>query len=403
MRLSLARRPRPGQRLTGHMLEPVLDQLTPGSARHRLLRLRSRAWLILQAGLGAALAWWFAQAVLGHSLPFFAPVTAMICLGLTYDDRIRRILELTLGVAIGILVGDLFVHLFGSGVWQILAVSVVAMSLAVLLGAGTLLMMQAGIQGVIITTLVAGQGEAFSRWLDAVVGGGVALLIAMLAPTVSTTERPRARAIEVVGHLAAVLTDTAQALRNRDLSRAQSALKRARGLSKELDALRDATSEARAAARLAPLLTRSHREDVREVHQLLGPLDLVIRSVRVLVRRAEIAVDEQEFVPDTYIDLVTGLAAAIATVQEHLDARTPLEGAQEDLILLARDSTWSHSRAGLSAEVMRAQVRSTVVDMLVLSGMSPQQARRRVPTRRDELDPTGPDEPEAGEPQTEEP
>ena len=64
---------------------------------------------------------------------------------------------ITVGVAIGILTGDLFVHFFGSGVWQIVAVCVVAMSLAVLLGGGQLLMMQAGIQGAILTTLVAGE------------------------------------------------------------------------------------------------------------------------------------------------------------------------------------------------------------------------------------------------------
>lgn len=381
--------PRPG----GHRVwEPVRDQLTPGSVRGRVLRLRARAWLILQAAAGAALAWWVAQDLLGHPLPFFAPVTAMVCLGLTYDDRVRRIVELAIGVAIGILTGDIFVQVFGSGVWQILAVCVVAMSLAVILGAGQLLMMQAGIQGVIITTLVAGQGEALSRWVDALVGGGVALVIAMLAPMRSTTERPRERAIDVVGHLAQVLTDTAQGLRNRDVGRARGALGTARELSLELDALRDSTAEARAAARLAPLLNRTHKDDVREVEELLGPLDLAIRSVRVLVRRAEIAVREQEFVPGTYIDMVVGLAEAAVTIQDHLRARSPLEAAQEDLVHVARASTWSHSRAGLSAEVMRAQVRSAVVDLLVLSGMSTQEARRRVPATREEYDPTSPPE-----------
>lgn len=385
--------PGPGPSTAGRRLwEPVREQLSPGSARERVHRLRARAWLIVQAAVGAALAWWVARDLLGHPLPFFAPVTAMVCLGLRYDDRVRRIVELTIGVAIGILTGDVFVQVFGSGVWQILAVCVVAMSLAVLLGAGQLLMMQAGIQGVIVTTLVAPEGEALSRWVDALVGGAVALVIAMLAPVPSTTERPRERAIDLVGHLAEVLTETAQALRSRDEGRARRALSTARELSKEVEALRDSAAEARAAARLAPLLARVHRDDVDEVHRLVGPLDLAIRSVRVLVRRAHVAVDEGEFVPDTYIDMVVGLAEAAATVQDHLRSHAPLEGVREDLVHLARDSTWSHSAAGLSAEVMRAQVRSAVVDLLVLSGMSTQDARRRVPARREELDPTAPEE-----------
>ena len=250
-------------------------------------------------------------------------------------------------------------------------------------------MMQAGIQGVIITTLVAGEGEAFSRWLDAAVGGAVALLIAMLAPTRSTTQRPRERIITLVGHLAEVLTDTAQSLRNRDVGRATRALDTARGLSTELESLRTTTAEAAAAARMAPLLSGVHRDEVREIQSLLQPLDLAIRNVRVLSRRAEAAVGAHEFIPDTYIDMVEGLAEVTAVIQEQLEEREPLDDAREDLVHLARQSTWSHPRAELSAEVLRAQVRSTVVDLLMLSGMSLADARRRVPPTKDEMDPEG--------------
>ncbi|HSP61080.1 MAG TPA: FUSC family protein [Ornithinimicrobium sp.] len=362
-------------------------EVSPRSFRERLVRLRSRAWLIAQIAVGAALAWWIARHLVGHTLPFFAPVTAMICLGLTYGDRIRRIIELTVGVAIGILTADVFVQWFGSGTWQILLVAGTAMSLAVLLGAGQLLMMQAGIQGVLVTTLVAPEGAALSRWVDALVGGGVALAIAMLAPTRSTTQRPRERAVAAVGHLATVLTDTTQALRTRDLDRARRALANARALSDEVEELRNSTAEAMAAARLAPLLSGVHRREVEQIQRLIGPLGLAERNVRVLARRAVAAVEDAEFVPPTYTDMVEGLAQAAATVQEQLVDEAPLAEVREDLITLARRSTWSHPQAGLSAEVMRAQVRSTVVDLLVLSGMEAAEARRRVPATREEYDP----------------
>ncbi len=374
-------------------LAPLREHLGRRATAARFVRLRARGWLIVQAALGAALAWWVASDLLGHPVPFFAPVTAIVCLGLTYASRLRRIVELTIGVAVGILTGDLFVQAFGSGVWQLFAVCVVAMSLAVLLGGGQLLMMQAGIQGAILTTLVAGEGQALNRWLDAVVGGAVALLVAMVAPVRSTTERPRQRATAIVGHLAEVLTDTAQALRSRDLPRARTALRRARELSTELDALRESTAEAYAAAQLAPLLSGVHKEDVAEIRELLGPLDLAIRNVRVLARRAELAVEEAEPVPDTYTDMVADLAQAAATLQEQLESHGPLSAAREDLVVLARRSTWSHPKAGLSAEVMRAQVRSTVVDLLVLSGVPLAEARRRVPATREEYDPVSPPEP----------
>lgn len=374
------------------LMGPVRGQLGRRALLGRLARLRARAWLILQAAVGAGLAWWVAGDVLGHPLPFFAPVTAIVCLGLTYASRLRRIVELTIGVAVGILTGDLFVHFFGSGVWQIVAVCVVAMSLAVLLGGGQLLMMQAGIQGAILTTLVAGEGEALNRWLDAVVGGSVALLIAMVAPVRSTTERPRQRATAIVATMSEVLTDTAQALRNRDVERARAALSTARELSRQLEELRESTSEALAAARIAPFLSGVHKDDVAEIRGLLGPLDLAIRNLRVLARRADLAVEEGEFVPATYIDMVAELAQSAATIEEQLQRHDPLSDAREDLVSLARRSTWAHPRAGLSAEVMRAQVRSVVVDLLVLSGVPLAEARRRVPATREEYDPVSPDD-----------
>lgn len=150
-------------RRAGTRLEPLL-------ADHRSTRLINRLPLILQAAGGAALAWFIAAQLLGHAMPFFAPVTAMICLGLTYGNRVRRVAELTVGVAIGVVVCDIFVHFAGVGIWQIAAVCIVAMSLVVLAGAGKLLVLQAGTQGVIVATLVSSDGQAFSRWIDAVAG-----------------------------------------------------------------------------------------------------------------------------------------------------------------------------------------------------------------------------------------
>ncbi|MBW8173146.1 FUSC family protein [Ornithinimicrobium sp. Arc0846-15] len=355
-------------------------------------RLRSRLFLIVQAALGAGLAWWLATALLGHPLPFFAPVTAMVCLGLTYGNRVKRVVELTIGVAIGVAVGDLFVHVFGSGIWQIAAVAMVAMSLAVLAGAGQLLMLQAGIQGVIVATLVTGDGQALGRWLDAVVGGAVALVIAMLAPTSRLVRRPRNQAIQVLAHVARVLGLTAQALRERDETLTSNALQQARALQGELDDLRDSATEGLAATSMSPL-RRRYRVGVKAIDALVEPLDLAIRDVRVLVRRADVAIVGKEFVPETYIILVEDLAMATSHISDQLAIeRVPTE-AREDLVNLARSSTWSRNGAGLSAEVMRAQVRSTVVDLLVLTGMSRAEARKRVPPTRDDLD----DDPEASE------
>ena len=77
------------------------------SAVRRVDRLRQRAFMIAQCSITAALAWLLARQLLGHQLPFFAPIAAIITLGLTFGQRLRRGVEVAIGVAVGVAVGDL--------------------------------------------------------------------------------------------------------------------------------------------------------------------------------------------------------------------------------------------------------------------------------------------------------
>jgi uncharacterized membrane protein YgaE (UPF0421/DUF939 family) len=127
-------------------------------------------------GVAAGVAWFLAGDVLHHPTPFFAPIAAVVSLGLTYGQRWQRVVEMTIGVAIGVLVGDLLVHLIGNGGWQMALVVMLAMSSAMLLDAGRLLATQAAVQSIVITALVPQSGQAFLRWTDALVGGAGALV-----------------------------------------------------------------------------------------------------------------------------------------------------------------------------------------------------------------------------------
>jgi len=136
----------------------------------RFARLRHRSFFIVQCSTAAAVAWWVATDLLHHQDAFFAPVTVMLCLGMSYGQRLRRVIDVTIGVAIGVLVGDIFVHFAGSGVWQIAVGGPHRDDDCGAVRAGTMLVTQAGVQSVIVTTLVVQQEYAVSRWLDAVVG-----------------------------------------------------------------------------------------------------------------------------------------------------------------------------------------------------------------------------------------
>ncbi len=153
------------------------------SMEQRVTRLRSRSFLIVQTAVTAGLAWLLASAIFAHQQPFFAAIAAIICLGGTFGHRMRRGVELAVGVAVGIGVGDLFVSAFGTGVWQVIVVVAVSMILASLLGAGQLMITQAAVQSIVVTIVLPSPHQGLARWLDAVVGCIIALLVATIAPS----------------------------------------------------------------------------------------------------------------------------------------------------------------------------------------------------------------------------
>ena len=371
-------------RSRGALLAPRVGRRSKASVRHRLTRLRHQFFFIVQCALAAAAAWWVATALLHHHSAFFAPITAMLCLGMSYGQRLRRVIDVTIGVAIGVLVGDIFVHFFRSGVWQIAVVVIVAMTIAVLFGAGPLLVSQAGLQSILVTTLVAQPEQGLSRWFDAVVGGSVALLAATIAPA-SPLRRPRAQAAVVVTELSAILASTARALRQNDTDLATGALTRARLSEHALDELRGLSAEGIAVFRLSPF-RRRHLPAVQAIADLVEPLDRAIRNVRVLVRRATVALWEDEEVPVAYVDLISSLAVVTAEIAGRLNERELAEGSRDALSAIARASSLVAPHPSLSAEVIRAQVRSAVVDLLMLTGLSYEVARARVPASAEALD-----------------
>ena len=372
-------------RSRGLLLAPQVGRRSRASVVRRLTRLRHRFFFIVQCALAAAAAWWIAASLLQHQNAFFAPITAMLCLGMSYGQRLRRVVDVTLGVAIGVLVGDIFVSYFGSGVWQIAVVVVTAMTIAVFFGAGPLLVSQAGAQSIIVTTLVAQPAQGLSRFLDAAVGGAVALLAATIAPA-SPLRRPRVQAAVVVTELSAILACAATALRQHDTDLASEALTRARRSEHALDDLRELSAEGMAVFRLSPF-RRRHLPAVQAIADLVEPLDHAIRNVRVMVRRASVALFKGEQIPAAYVDLISSLAGVTAEIAGRLNERELAEGSRDSLTAIARTSSLVVSDdPSLSAEVIRAQVRSAVVDLLMLTGLTYIEARARVPASADALD-----------------
>ena len=86
-------------------------------ASRRADRVIATARPILQSAVAASLAWLVATELVGHTTPFFAPISAVITLGLTVGERRARAVELAIGG--GRHSDDPLVALIGTGAWQI--------------------------------------------------------------------------------------------------------------------------------------------------------------------------------------------------------------------------------------------------------------------------------------------
>lgn len=347
------------------------------SLADRRERLRARGWQVAQCAVAAGLAWWVAHDLFGHPQPFFAPVAAVVSLGTTYGQRLRRVGEMAVGVALGVLLGDLYTQLLGRGVWQITVMVAASMVVALLLDASALLVNQAAIQSLVVVTVLPNPGLAFVRWTDALVGGGVALLAATVVPQ-APLRRPREQAAVVMRKVAELLTHSASAVRTGDVEEALDVLSDARGTDGLVEELRTAASEGLSVVSSSPF-RRVHHPELRTMSELVEPLDLALRNTRVLVRRVSVATYRDEVIPLSYADFLDDLAEGARKVAAELAAgRMPRE-ARPLLLDLGAASTRLERTPWLSAEVVLAQARSILADLLSISGMDRLAATDAIP------------------------
>ncbi|MBH0778119.1 FUSC family protein [Nocardia bovistercoris] len=341
--------------------------------RRSLARLRLSALPIVQCALGAALAWFVAHDIIGHALPFFAPTAAVVSIGISFGARLKRSVELVVGVAVGIGIGDLFISRAGTGVWQIALVVAVAMALAVFLDGGSIITMQAAGSAVLVATLMPpSAGGSLSRMIDALVGGLVGVVMVAAIP-LHPVRRARDHAAQVLAVLGDGLSRCADGLLEQDPDKIRAALAAARATQPQIDSLRSTLEGGREISRISPLYWNS-RARLERIRATADPLDNAVRNARVLLRRSLTLVNDDEILDPRLIDEVDGLARAVRVVRAMMLAdpgeqpdraeaaralRTVAKGARPELV----------AGAGLSAHVVFAQLRSIVVDLMQVCGM----------------------------------
>jgi uncharacterized membrane protein YccC len=345
------------------------------SMRTRLERLRLSWRSVLQVGVAAAAAWVVATDVFGHRDPFFAPVAAIITLGLTITQRGRRAVEVAIGVAVGIAVGDLLVLGIGVGAAQLALVVMLATALAIFLGSGQMLATQAAVSAALVATIQPPtEGVTFARFLDALAGGTIALIVNALLLPADPVSMVRRAARPLLEELAATLDDVAHAIVDRDRGQAEGALARARGIDELSGRFIDAVIASREMTRFAPPRRRL-RGRVEGYADVATQADLAVRNVRVLARGTIRAVRLDENVPPPVADAVRDLGAAVRALADALDGSGSMERVRDHALRAAATATVVlESTGNLSVSVIVGQVRSTATDLLVGTGMDSNEA-----------------------------
>ena len=337
-------------------------------------RLRAGIWPVAQTAVAAALAWSMAVVVLGNDRPFVAAIAAVISIGAVAGQTLKRAIEWTLGVAVGLTVADLIMLAIGTGPVQIGVIVGLAMAVALLIRGGIMFWTEAGVSALLVAGLdPMTSGISPDRLLEALVGGGVALAVSAVFPS-----NPRLRAKlatrPVLEDLATALRDSSAALIGGDIDLAEQALSEARGVDASVARLREELDGGYQIARFAPP-RRRHLGPLAHYATAAEQLDFAVRDTRVLARAAVTMVRERGAADGQLPEAILGLALAVEALAGYLerpdfpvDVRHFALGAAEE----ATATLQTHN--DLESSALVAQIRSTALDLLQAAGMGPAEA-----------------------------
>ncbi|MGW4295040.1 FUSC family protein [Micromonospora chersina] len=366
----------------GPRVSEAMEQLrhrSKATLHDRLHRVRTAAGLAVQAGLAAGLAYLISHRLLKNPQPVFAPISAVGTLAASVGQRFRRTIELIIGVAVGVAVGDGLIYLLGTGAWQLGLVVTAAILLTVFAGASVAIVIQAAATAVLIVTLSPStQNLEIPRFVDAFLGGGIALLVTAILLPLNPLRVINRAARPALDLLAGQLDVCADALRNRDRGAAQRALFRLRENKEELAALSEAIEGAKETITISP--ARWHRRDeLTHYAEAADPIDRAMRNSGTLIRRSVTIIEDEEPIPATMPDSIAHLAESVRLLRHEFAAGEEPEKARERSLRAVSEAGRAYAEGvGFSGSVVIAQVRTTASDLMVASGIEQEEANRLV-------------------------
>jgi hypothetical protein len=280
---------------------------------------------IAQSAVAAGIAWELALQIPNHGRPFFAPIAAVIGLAADRGRRGRQAIQMIVGVSLGILLGAAVVAAVGVGGWQLVLASGLTLLVATGAGAPRVVRTQATASAILVVALhVPGTNLALQRLIDALIGGGIAIVMARFLFPVEPLDLVRREAVALRRGLADALDAAAAAIEARRVDEAEQVLVRI----DELDdgRLDDALALARDVVRRAPR-RRPLRRRLEALATAWQELDRSVGDARAIVTGAARLISRAEPPPASAAKAVRAAAAAVRAVEPE-DARERAEEAR---------------------------------------------------------------------------
>ncbi len=277
-------------------------------------RLRASAWAAAQAALAAALAWFVAHQLLGHPQPFFAPIAAAVAMSTSYFGRGRRAVQMVIGVLLGIVIAEAMLALLGSGTVALGVTVLVTMLVALVVGAGfvgegPMFVNQAAGSAILVVALQR-HGTGAERAVDALVGGGVALLVGLVLFPAAPLPRLWATERGLLESLALAIERALVQIEKGEPVPAEWTLATGYNIHRRLADLAEARRRARANVRIAPRRWRL-RPVVAAEDRRIARFDLLANAVLSLVRAMVLGLEDREQLPDWLSEQIASLAGSL--------------------------------------------------------------------------------------------
>jgi uncharacterized membrane protein YgaE (UPF0421/DUF939 family) len=333
---------------------------------------------ILQLVIAVVAAYSVAHYGLGHTAPITAVTVTLSSLGFVRDARPIRVLETALGVTLGIALSEVILLGFGQGIWQLALSLVVTLFVARFISPSPGFAIVAGVQSVLVAMLPVVPGGPFTRTIDGLIGGAIALIVTALVPRdaakVAATDARR-----VLRTFSRIVDDLVIELRrgpDNDMGRV---LEAARSTQPMMDQWRASLESAIGIATISPWLRRRLPELNRQ-RQLFAGVDLAVRDLRVVARRLMVLMRDGAARPE-FADLLAGLVGAVNLLGQSLDDPMVRPLVRQNLILVAvkldPEELFPDSPLVEGSVVM--ELRPLVMDLLTATGLTSDQARASLP------------------------